>query len=192
MKNSLVIRTEASYTLNYLVYFQNLFHNQNNYEENEYKFPYLPSKHLAFVKDFEVQFKKLWDEMSQRLAEDCLVDLEIFRNEKERFYRKLFVSSDECLKDYDDIHQTFHIWARSLAGRFAIEESINEERLYNDLVRLLPQQGTSPQRDLHISVVYDTFPTGCLDASPYFTVISIEEYLARYEDVVAKLESCIR
>ena len=188
--NSLVIRAEASYTLNFLVYLQNIFLNQNNYEP-EYRFPYLPSKHFAFEDNFEIHFKELWDQMAQRLADDCLVDLKIFHDEKERFYLKLFVDSDGSLKDYHEIHQSFHIWARSLAGRFGTERSVDEERLYGDLVRLLLQKGISPQRELHISVVYDRFPLGNLEVSPYFTIISIEEFLGQYEDVVARLGNSI-
>lgn len=67
MKNSLVISAEASYTLNFLVYLQNLFLNQKNHEQ-EYRFPYLPSKHLTFAANFEFHFKELWNELSQRLA----------------------------------------------------------------------------------------------------------------------------
>ena len=58
MGNSLVIRAEASYALNFLVYLQNIFLNQNNYEE-VYHFPYILTKHLAFEENFEVQFKNL-------------------------------------------------------------------------------------------------------------------------------------
>lgn len=188
--NSLVIRAEASYTLNFLVYLQNIFLNQNNYEQ-EYRFPYLPSKHFAFEDNFEIHLKELWDEMSQRLADDCLVDLKIFHDDKEKFYQKLFVSSDVSLKDYYEIHKTFDTWAKSLAGRFGIERSIDEECLYGDLVRLLLHEGISPQRELHISVVYDRFPLGNLEVSPYFTIISIEEFLGQYEDVVARMGNSI-
>lgn len=192
MGNSLVIRTEASYTLNYLVYLQNLFQNQKNYDGTEYKFPYLPSKQLAFVIDFETQFKELWDKMSERLAVDYLVDTEIFRHEKERIHQKLFVPSDENMETYNEIYQTFDVWARSLAGRFAIESAVNEERLYHDVVHLLSQQNISPQKRLQISVVYDPFPLGNREELPYFVVISIEEYLAQYEKVVAKLGRSIQ
>lgn len=190
MVNSLVVRAEASYSLNFLVYLQNIFLNQNNYEQ-VYRFPYLPSKHLVFKENFEIHFKELWDDMSQRLADDYLGDLKIFHDEKEIFYQKLFVNSDESLKDYREIHQTFAIWARSLAGRYGIEKSVDEERLYRDLVHLLLPKEISPQRELHISVVYDQFPFGNLEVFPYFAIISIEEFLAQYEDVVAKLGSSI-
>ena len=123
------------------------------------------------------------------MADGCLVELKIFHVERERFYRKLFVECDETLKDYHETHQTFDIWAKSLAGRFGIERSVDEGQLYDDLVHLLLQKGISPQRALHISVVYDKFPLGNLEVSLYFEVISIEEFLRQYEDVVAKLES---
>lgn len=188
MGDSLVIRTDASYTLNFLVYLQNLFLNQKNYEE-AYKFPYIPCQ-LAFDKNFEFNFQKLWNEVCQRLAEDNLVDLNIFHNEKEFFYQRLFVASEDSVEDYNEIHQAFNTWADSLAGRFGVEKSVGDvvDRLYEELTYLLIRKGMVPRKDLNLSIVYDHFPLGDLEVSPYFVIASIEEFLVQPEDVLAKLQ----
>ena len=43
MKNTLLMRTDASYSLNFLVYIQNIFLNRSQ-SRDELKFPYIPTK----------------------------------------------------------------------------------------------------------------------------------------------------
>lgn len=61
MKSTLEIKTEASYSLNFLIYIQNIFLNQNSSKE-QYKFPYIYSKStFEFEEDFENRFRSLWN-----------------------------------------------------------------------------------------------------------------------------------
>ncbi len=75
MENSLLMRTEASYTLNFLIYLQNIYLNQNRYDD--FKFPYHSSQ-IAFKKEFEVEFRSLWNKFSQEIAEHHRNDMKLF------------------------------------------------------------------------------------------------------------------
>ncbi|MCH1627932.1 hypothetical protein [Fredinandcohnia quinoae] len=191
MKNSLLMRTEATYTLNFLIFIQNIYYNQNCSEE-KYKFPYFPSK-LAFKEEFEVNFKDLWNEAFNRISQPNNQDMEIFCEEREFFYEQLFMKNAESLKDYSDIHKSFQVWWGSLAGQFSVERSIDEqgEKLYVELANALMQKGIEPQMTLNISLVYDACLYANTDVTSYFAVLSIQEMLVKYKTVVPWILGCI-
>ena len=191
MENSLLMRTEASYALNFLVYIQNIFLNQKSSEE-EYRFPYIPSNYLV-KEEFELRYKELWDEIRQRVSEDPKNDMKIFYEEKDLFHQRLFVDGSDSLKEYSEIHQTFKVRCGSFAGRFLVERAIDEksQKLYVELANFLTQEGIVPQKELNISLVYDDFSLGNLEVSSYFAVVSIREFFVRYKELLVKLQKSI-
>lgn len=76
MDNTLLMKIEASYSLNFLVYIQNLFLNRNQ-NKDEWKFPYLPSR-CVFQEDFEMRYREVWNEGARRISENPINVLEIF------------------------------------------------------------------------------------------------------------------
>ena len=102
MKNTLVMMTEASCSLNFLVYIQNIFLNQSH-DRNELKFPCMPTKY-EFPKDFNKHFRELWEEVSNQISENQINDLKIFTEGKSLFYHGLFTEHDDTLKDFNDIY----------------------------------------------------------------------------------------
>ncbi|QKY68552.1 hypothetical protein [Lentibacillus sp. CBA3610] len=191
MENSLLMKTEASSALNFLVYIQNIFLNQNRSEE-EYRFPYIPSKYIV-KEEFELRFKELWDEVIQRVSEHPKNDMKIFYEEKDLFHQRLFVDGNDSLKEYSEIHQTFKVWWDSFAGRFSVERAIDEkgQKLYEELANFLTQREIAPQKELNIGLVYDEFPLGNFEVSSYFAVVSIKEVFVKYKELMAKLQKSI-
>jgi len=189
MGNSLQMRTEATYSLNFLVYIQNIFLNQTQSKE-EFKFPYIPFKYI-FQEDFELCYKKLWDEVSQRISEHPMNDIKIFNEEKDLFYQSLFKPSNDNLKDYNEIYQSYKIWWDSFAGRFSVERSIDEvaQKLYMELANSLIQNEIEPQKELNISLIYDECLFVNLDAPSYFAVLSTKDLFVKYKETVLKLLS---
>lgn len=62
------MRIDTPYTLNFLIYLQNIYLNQKQREE-QFKFPYL-TEMIRFYDDFEMKFKELWEDISIKLSED--------------------------------------------------------------------------------------------------------------------------
>ncbi|WP_244440983.1 hypothetical protein [Neobacillus jeddahensis] len=124
MENSLVMKTDTSFALNFLIYIQNIFLNQNRNEE-DLRFPYLSTR-IAFKEDFKIKYEELWNEISQRISNDNKNDLIIFYEEKDLFNQKLFVIDKDSLKNFNEIYKTYKVWWESFAGRFSIERSIDE------------------------------------------------------------------
>lgn len=191
MENSLVIQTEASYTLNYLIYIQNSYLNQN-LSEGEYKFPYSSTK-AYFKEEFELKYKELWDELSKRIAATHRNDMKFFHEEKDFFYERLFEDSADSFMCYSELYHSFKVWWDSFAGRLSVERSIDDriENVYVELANSLTQKGIKPQRELHISLVYDECLVGNVEVSSYFAVLSIKDFYVKYLELVPLLEDCI-
>ncbi|MFS0644391.1 hypothetical protein [Siminovitchia sp. 179-K 8D1 HS] len=187
MENSLLMKIDASFALNFLIYIQNIFLNQSR-KEGEVTFPYLPLR-ITFNENFESKYNELWNEVSQRIADDHINGAYIFYEEKDLFYERLFPVNSIGLKDFSEIYKAFDVWWNSFAGRFAAERSIDEvaEKLYADLAASLIKRGIKPEHELHISLIYDKCILADAEASSYFAVIPIRDFFVKYEELVQKL-----
>lgn len=189
MVDSFIMRTSASYSLNFMVYIQNIYLNQNSSEKDEYKFPYIPALNITFQEKFESSYIELWDEITRRITAYDVNDTKIFYEDKELFYQSLFVNCDSNLKEFNEIYNTFIIWWESFAGHFAIERSIDEvgQELYADLANILPKK----DRELNISLIYDECPLVGLDLTLDLVIIPIKDFFVKYEVLVSNLRGRI-
>ncbi|MGE6488587.1 hypothetical protein [Paenisporosarcina sp. NPDC076898] len=188
MKCTLEIKTEASNSLNFLIYIQNIFLNQKRSKE-QYKFPSIYSK-CAFEEDFEFRFRSLWSEVKSRIAEHPLNDIKLFMDEKSLFYQSLFEKTEESLETYHEIHFSFRVWWNSFAGRFTLEKSTDElgRTLYLDLERFLSQKAIAPKNMLMISLIYDECPLIQLDGTSSYFIISTEDFVTKQKELSRKLQ----
>ncbi|MGG6447392.1 L-rhamnose mutarotase [Pseudobacillus badius] len=200
MKNTLLMRTEASHSLNFLIYIQNIFLNRSQ-SKNELKFPYIPTK-CEFRKDFDMRYRELWEEVSKRISEHPINDLEIFTKEKNLFYQSLFAENDDTLNEFDEIYQSFKTWWGSFAGHIAIERSIDEnlQDIYLGLANLLTEKGLKPQKELNISLIYKELNISLiydecllvdLEPSSYFAILSIRDCFVNSKELNKKLQASI-
>ena len=191
MKNSLVMMRDTSFALNFLIYIQNIFLNQIHNEE-KVKFPYISTR-MAFKSEFEIKYKALWDEISQRIRDDNRNGAIPFYGERDLFYQRLFMNDEDSLMAYNETYKTFEVWWNSFAGYFTIGRSIDEmeQKLYYDFADLLVQKGTKPQRQLNISLIYDKCLLADTKFTSYFAVLPIRDFFFNYEELVSKLEICI-
>jgi hypothetical protein len=191
LENSLIMKTNTSFTLNFLVYIQNIFLNQNRNEE-DLRFPYLSTR-IAFKEDFELKYEELWNEISQRISDDNKNDVRTFYEEKDLFYQRLFVIDDYSFKNFNEIYKTFKVWWNSFAGRFSIERSIDEmgQKLYWDLANSLVQREIEPKKEFNISLIYDDCLLANAQISSYFAVLPIRDFIVKYKELVPKLKVCI-
>jgi hypothetical protein len=190
LENSLIMKTDTSFALNFLIYIQNIFLNQNRNEE-DLRFPYLSTR-IAFIEDFELKYEELWNEISQRISDDNKNDVRTFYEEKDLFYQRLVVIDADSLKNFKEIYKTFKVWWNSFAGRFSIERSIDEmgQKLYWDLANWLVQRGIEPKKELNISLIYDKCLLANAQISSYFAVVPIRDFFVKYEELVPKLKVC--
>ncbi|RTQ92515.1 hypothetical protein [Lysinibacillus telephonicus] len=188
MDSSLNIILNATNSLNFLIYLQNIYLNQNH-RGRHLKYPYL-STSISFKDDFDFEFKKLWNEVSQRICDDGGNDLHIFHHEKYVFYKKLFISSVDSLKMYDEVYTAFQVWWSQYAGQFAIERSVDApmHSLYHNLANLLKESKIEPKKYLNISLIYDECLLVNNKISSNFGVLSIEHILSKHNQLSQKLK----
>lgn len=190
MKNTLIMKMDTSFSLNFLIYIQNIFLNQNqNQNKRDLRFPYLLTG-IEFSDDFKLKYKELWNEISQRVFNNNDNDLKIFYKEKDLFYQRLLVVDSANLDNFKEIYKTFKVWWESPAGYFAIERSVDEvgHRLYWDLATLLAKKGIEPQKELNISLIYDGCFLGQLEISQNFIVLPIRSFLTEDREIVYRLQ----
>jgi L-rhamnose mutarotase len=190
MKNTLLMKTEASHSLNFLVYIQNIFLNRSQ-SRDKLKFPYISTK-CEFREDFDLRYRELWYEVSKRICEHPINDLKIFTEEKNLFYQSLFAEKNDTLNVFNEIDQSFKIWWDSFAGRFSVERSIDiyGEKIYTELANLLMKKGIKPQKELNIILIYDDCLLIDLEQTPYFAVLSIKDFV-KSRELIAKLQLII-
>lgn len=191
MKNSLQLIAEASYSLNFLVYVQNIFLNQNE-NKDDWKFPYLPIT-CQFRNDFLLRYRNLWTTVTKSISESRDIDQDIFYNEKHLFYQELFVVNDDNLTAFDQIYASFFTWWTSLAGGFSIERAMDGrvENIYHDVANILLEEKIIPKKPLNITFIYDDSIVEDLPPFSYFAVLSIKECMIRYKNVVTGLRMCV-
>ena len=193
MRNSLSMRTDAPYSLNFLIYLQNIYINQKQTEE-EFRFPYL-AEQVMFSSNFEENFKELWQDVSIKLSKDNSNgrDLILFYDENEIIYEKLFLTDSNNLKKYKEIYTSFRVWWGSYAGSFAIERSIDDpcHNLYLTLTSALKKNKIDPINQLNIHLIYDECLVTNTECYPYYTVLSIQGIHANHQELVSKLQRCI-
>lgn len=193
MKNPLTMRIDTPYTLNFLIYLQNIYLNQKQREE-QFKFPYL-TEMILFYDDFEMKFKELWEDISIKISEDGGngIDLKIFKDEKNLFYEKLFIPNSDSLKTYNEIYTGFQVWWSSYAGSFSVERAIDDpsHNIYMELTNSLKKNEIEPKKQLIISLIYDECLLNNTVLYSYFIVLSIIDIHANHKDLVLKLQSCV-
>jgi hypothetical protein len=191
MKNSLQIIAEASYSLNFLVYVQNIFLNQNDNKDN-WKFPY-PLTTCEFRKDFLLQYRDLWTKVTKSISENRDIDQDIFYNEKHLFYHELCDVNVDNLTAFDQIYDSFFTWWTSLAGGFSIERAMGEtiEHIYHDISTILLEEKIIPKKPLHINFIYDNSIIEDLTSFSYFAVLSIYDCILHYKEAVARIKICV-
>ncbi|UOQ48992.1 hypothetical protein MUN88_02310 [Gracilibacillus caseinilyticus] len=187
MKNTMIMETEASYSLNFLLYIQNIYLNRHRSMEDQ-RFPYLTLE-VEFKADFEERFQLIWDKVLQRISKDPLIDLKIFRAEKDLFYQHLIMDYSVFL----DIYSSFKVWWNSFAGRFAIERATDEtgQSLYTALANSLVEKRITSQKRLRVSLLYDECILVKNQYSAYFAVIPIEHFHTKFEELVTQVEQTI-
>lgn len=190
MEKELLMITDAPYTLNFMIYIQNIYLNQHHNLES-YKHP-LFSSQVYFNENFVSAYKDLWNEMIEKLTTPQYNDMEIFYVEKDLFYERLFIRNTDSLKIYTEIYNSFEVWWNSLAGRFAVERFPEAplHSLYIELAQLLTESDVKIQRYLKINLIYEECLLAKEEVSPYFTVLPLNDFFINYRDLALKLKGC--
>ena len=185
------MQMDATLTLNFLIYLQNLYLNQKENPERP-RFPYSPQP-ILFAEDFDEHFRVLWWEAEQRIAQDAASDMAMFYYERDMIGRQLFQKDVRAVNNFHGIGKSFEAWWDSLIGASSLERCVDERslNLYRDLADFLEKKGMEPRRHLHISLLYDACSIGDVGRFPYFAIVPVEDFYLQYEAVFRELKECM-
>ncbi|MEE6182613.1 hypothetical protein ACQ3VH_02870 [Bacillus pretiosus] len=191
MTDPFTIHTNTAYCLNFMIYIQNIYLNQQENREN-LRFPYI-ARQLNFSTDFEDHFKELWHILRKQIANDRY-DLQFFYEENNIFYEKLFDTQFCNEESFKEMLYSFKVWWTSIVGPHSLEWSVSEytEQLYNDLVLYVKQNEIETLQQLHISLLYDDCVFAKENISSYFAILPTKTFFIGYRDVVATLLKCFK
>lgn len=173
-----------------MIYIQNIYVNQQR-KEQYLKFPFF-AKEVDFANDFELKFNELWHTLYLKVANENN-EMQVFYEENQLFYEKLFQVSSNNEQLYSEIVKSFEVWWSSFAGGFALERSIDGlgQQLYNEVVSIFKQKEINPYPSkLQISLIYDDCIFAQEMSSSYFAVVPAKDFLIAYKDVVTQLKKC--
>lgn len=150
---------------------------------------------VMFSDGFELNFKQLWEDVLIKISKDDSngLDLRLFYDEHDLFYKKLFISNTDSLKIYKEIYTGFRVWWSSFAGSFSVERSIQDptHNIYIELANFLSQNQIEPKKPLNISLIYGECLLSNTAFYSYYTVLSIIDIHVNHKELVLKLQSCI-
>ncbi|WP_217592960.1 hypothetical protein [Cohnella sp. GbtcB17] len=187
--SNFIITSFAPYSLNYLVYIQNLFLSSKG-EAN--KFPSTNANWgLLEEKLFYDVFRAVWSEMVERLSQNHLCDHNgIIETERELF-QQLFNQGSEGKEGFEESKNSFYAWFSSLAGQITIERASDhmmyyEIDIYNKLSSKINISNTT-NHDLLISLIYDDCSLGISESFYWHSIVSLRDLYIDKKSLVPQI-----
>lgn len=163
-KENLSLTVEAPYSLNYLIFMQNIFLNNTKTEGEDnnrsFPFPYFDSSNWGVLKEekFESKFKEIWSEISYK-NEQGGYDHNGILEQDSRIYKQLFSNNIDGEHGFPKSVKLFLSWWESFYGKIAIErlfESENGQEVYFDFSNAINSNNyIITTKRFKINLIYD-------------------------------------
>ncbi|WP_144476000.1 hypothetical protein [Cytobacillus oceanisediminis] len=172
-ENAFEIEVNAPYALNYMVFLQNIYLNQNRYQEDRQVFPYVDSSKWGLLGNvqFVDAFKEVWETLLQKNLNKRFDHNGILTDEKALFQR-LFQGTAAGVFGFEESSKAFLVWWISFAGKIAVERVFEGDamtKLYKELAGSV--KTTRENNRLNIALLYDRLVLcGSFQQSWYLTL----------------------
>lgn len=167
------IEVNAPYSLNYMVFLQNVYLNQNRYQEGRLVFPFVDSSKWGLLGNvqFVDAFKEVWETLLQKNLNKRFDHNGILTDEKALFQR-LFQGTAAGVFGFEESSKAFLVWWISFAGKIAVERVFDGDsmtKLYKELAGSV--KTTRENNRLNIALLYDRLVLcGSFQRSWYLTL----------------------
>jgi hypothetical protein len=169
------LEVNAPYSLNYLIFLQNIFLNQIGHRNGRLLFPYLDSGQWRILdqENFHRAFKEVWEEIFQRNL-DRRFDHNGILEEQKFLYLKLFKGQSD--HGYIESTKAFYAWWDGFAGKIAVERVFDDDSMNKIYLELADSIETSTEHNrLTIDLVYDRPVLSEHCSVPWYLVLPIED-----------------
>jgi hypothetical protein len=179
--NQFEMETNVPYTLNFLIFMQNIFLNKNQNRTNLY-FPYIDTSEWGLLSnnDFLITYKENWEIATKKNASNRLYDHNDILDVDKKLFKRLFECNEKGNYGFSESKKSFLAWWDGIYGKIAIQSVINEDitnKLYKDL-SLSIQHKVSPRR-LKIDLLYDNPILVDNYSTNWYSTIPIEQLYMR-------------
>ncbi|MDQ0229227.1 group-specific protein [Metabacillus malikii] len=186
------IEINAPYSLNYLIYVQNIFLNSRNQDRKIPLFPYVDSSKWGILDgEFEQTFKEVWEETFNNNLNGMYDHNGILDSDKALF-QKLFENNETGVFGYLESVKSYLAWWDGIYGQIAIEGIFDEDRM-NKIYKELSKSINSDKR-LKIDLIYDRPILIGQSVGSWYAILTIQDvFTFRYEqrpEVISKLLKC--
>ncbi|WP_051827268.1 hypothetical protein [Metabacillus indicus] len=185
------MEVNAPYSLNYLIYVQNIYINSQNQDRENPLFPYVYSSKWGLLEDeFENIFTEVWNETVNRNCQSGLYDHNGTLNLDKTFYQKLFNDNETGVFGYSESVKSFVTWWNGIYGKISIESVFDENRI-NEVYRDL-SNSLNVNKRLRIDLIYDKPVLTENTSNSWYAVLPIENIYdpRKKSEVISKLMKC--
>lgn len=185
------MEVNAPYSLNYLIYVQNIYLNSKNQDRETPLFPYVDSSTWGILDDeFEQTYKEVWVETLNNNYSSGKYDHNGILNFDKALFEKLFENNGTGFFGYSESVKSFLAWWDGIYGKIAIEGVFDDDRM-NKIYRELSETINADKR-LKIDLIYDRPVLTGQSESSWYAVLPIEDVF-RYKqrpEVISNLLKC--
>jgi hypothetical protein len=189
--NGFEMEVNAPYTLNYLIYIQNIYLNSKNQDNDDPLFPYIDSSMWGILdEEFENIFKEVWKEAANKNFQSRMYDHNGILDFDKALYQKLFENNVMGAFGYSESVKSFLAWWNGVFGKIATESVFDNDKI-NEVYREL-SRSLDVNKRLKIDLIYDkTILTGYTENS-WYAVLPIKDiYISQKRPkIISKLLKC--
>lgn len=194
-KNHLSIRSNAPYSLNYLVFMQNIYENSQNINSQMPLFPYVDSSKWGLLQgeEFKTVFRCVWNEAVNKNMQDSLYDHNGILELESKFYQRLFEDNNQGSFGFSESVKLFLSWWGGIYGQMAVERVCDGsiQNIYWKLSESIkPIDDMAINRQLILDIVYDKPLHGGTMSGPWYSVLHVEEVFINWQVLATKLLDC--
>jgi hypothetical protein len=196
--NPFEIEVNTPYSLNYLVFVQNIFLNSNDKNSRNPFFPYVDSSKWGILQneEFEKTFKEIWNEVISKNRTNRLYDHNGILDFEKTSFKQLFEDNESGEFGYSESVKSFLAWWDGIYGKIAIGKVFDDDsmnKIYWKLTHSIkPTNDLTINRRLKIDLVYDKLRLVGSTASSWYLVLPIEDIFKSKSrpEVISKLLKC--
>jgi hypothetical protein len=196
--NPFEIEVNTPYSLNYLVFVQNIFLNSNDKNSRNPFFPYVDSSKWGVLQneEFEKTFKEIWNEVIHKNRTNRLYDHNGILDFEKTSFKQLFEKNENGEFGYSESVKSFLAWWDGIYGKIAIGKVFDDDsmnKIYCELAKSIkPSNDVAINRRLKIDLVYDKPLLVGSTQSSWYVVLPIEEIFKSKNRpfVITKLLKC--
>ncbi|MGM0834616.1 MAG: group-specific protein [Bacillota bacterium] len=184
------MEVNTPYSLNYLIYVQNIYLNSINKDRENPLFPYVDSSMWGITDEFEKNFTEVWKEAVNKNFQSGLYDHNGILDLDKVLYQKLFKDNETGAFGYSESVKSFLAWWNGIYGKIAIESVFNDDRM-NKVYRELSTSICVNKR-LKIDLIYDRPFLTRTSVGSWYAVLPIEDIFIpnKGQEIIAKLKKC--